>query len=141
MDKGARILLVDDQVIVVVSLQTQMNAEGYSNVEIAADGAGALRICRSRHVDLVLLDVLMPGDLDGIELGGILNRESPDTRIVFMSATDDSNTLREIDTIAHQAFVSKPYENAYVIRTIEACLGGRQPLRRPGSSPDAPIRV
>lgn len=79
------VLVVDDNHDVAASLAAALREDGY-DVALASDGEQALRIACSRHVDLVLTDVVMPG-VDGIELIRLM-RQDPflrETRIVAFS--------------------------------------------------------
>ena len=62
-----KILIVDDEPNIVISLEFLMKKEGFQ-VETAADGEEALNRVKSFNPDLILLDVMMPGEFDGFEV-------------------------------------------------------------------------
>ena len=63
--KQASILVVDDEAAILEMIRTIFAQAGYRNVSTAADAAGALGILRRKMPDLLILDVMLPGEMDG----------------------------------------------------------------------------
>src|SRR5688572_9190956 len=103
------ILVVDDDPAVLEVSARVLERSGYSVLQ-AENGLEAMSVARSHpgRLDLVLTDVVMPG-MTGRELGELLKRERPDTRLLYMSAyTEDEVIVRGID-IAGMNFLYKPF--------------------------------
>lgn len=77
------ILLVEDEPLVALVLETALADEGF-DVSTAPDGIAALRLADSTEIDLLLTDVLMPG-MDGIELVATLRARRPELPVVLMT--------------------------------------------------------
>ena len=81
------ILVVDDEPNIAASLQSCLSQEGYE-VFTAHDGASALRALGEREVDLVILDIVMPG-MDGIEVLKKIKSYYPGIGVIFCTAHED----------------------------------------------------
>jgi CheY-like chemotaxis protein len=79
------LLLVEDERPTRESLAKQLEAEGYF-VKVAERGAEAIRIAREPEIQIVLLDIAMPGRYDGIVAASKIREESPEKAILFVTA-------------------------------------------------------
>ncbi|MCW1931035.1 ATP-binding protein [Pararhodobacter zhoushanensis] len=114
----ARILVVDDEDAITEMMATQLTQDGYE-VETAKDARAALDLFESSpRFDLVISDVIMPGDLQGHHLAGRVHALWPDARVLLMSGYE-SNRLREQFTFAGRIeFLQKPIDRKTLRRTI-----------------------
>src|SRR6187402_2442998 len=124
-----RLLLVEDDPTLRQALTFNLAREGYE-VATAADGEAALEAARNEHLDLVLLDVMLPG-MSGIEVLRALRRDGVTTPIIILSAKGD-----EIDRVVGlkvgaDDYVAKPFSRPELLARIEAVL------RRHRREPDA----
>lgn len=129
----ARILVVDDQETNLRVLGDMMGHLGFDIVP-ALDGEQALRRLSARPVDLVLLDVLMPG-LDGFEVCRRIraNVEWIDIPIIFLSAADDKSLIVRALESGGVDYVTKPFNAAELlsrVRTHLALKTARDRLRQ-----------
>ena len=85
-ESTASILVVDDEVPFVESLQFSLERQGY-RVLTAMDGNAALRVARAEQPDLIILDVMLPG-MDGFKVCQALRRDS-DVPVIMLTARDD----------------------------------------------------
>ncbi|GAB1421822.1 response regulator transcription factor [Anaerolineales bacterium] len=90
---SAKILIVDDEQAIRDALSRRLHREGYE-VFIAGNGLEGLRSFHSDHPDLVILDIVMPGDMDGLTVCQRI-REVADTPVMMLSA----NAVTENDII------------------------------------------
>ena len=72
--KGKRILVVDDEIPILRILRKNLNISGY-DVFVASDGTEAIELARLHQPDLVLLDLCLPGELDGLAVCAHLRSE------------------------------------------------------------------
>ena len=79
-----RLLLVEDDPTLRRALSFNLTREGYE-VTSAADGEAALEAARSERLDLILLDVMLPG-MSGVEVMRVLRREGVTTPVIILSA-------------------------------------------------------
>jgi len=127
MSRIQRVLIVDDEPSIVLSLQFLLSREGYE-VAVARDGESALAQAALEPPDLVVLDLMLPG-MDGYEVCRRL-RESPataSTRIVVVTARGrEAERVRGLEEGA-DAYVTKPFSTRELIATVGRFLGRRQP--------------
>jgi two-component system cell cycle response regulator len=116
----ARVLVVDDILANIKLLQARLEAE-YFEVVTAANGLDALDICQRERVDVVLLDVMMPG-LDGFEVCRRL-KASPETLhipVVMVTALDQpSDKIQGLDRGADD-FLTKPVDDIALVTRVKS---------------------
>ncbi|MDA3937453.1 MAG: response regulator transcription factor [Actinomycetota bacterium] len=113
------ILVVDDNAKIVEVLEAYLRKEGFE-VLTATDGEEAELIAEQQHVDLALLDVMLPG-IDGIELTKRFQRRW-DTPVILVTArTDEIDRLIGLEVGADD-YVSKPFSPREVVARVRAVL-------------------
>jgi DNA-binding response OmpR family regulator len=126
MKPKPRVLIVDDEPNIVLSLQFLLSREGYE-IDIARDGESALELAARTPPDLVVLDLMLPG-LDGYEVCRRL-RASPATaatKIVLVTArAREAERVRGLEEGA-DAYVTKPFSTRELIATVGRFLGRAQ---------------
>ncbi|WP_035383167.1 response regulator [Ferriphaselus sp. R-1] len=117
-----KILVVDDQFDIRRLLAITLGGS-YEVIE-ARDGVGALEMLRCHHPKIVLLDVMMPGDIDGIDVLDVIKRdpEFSDVRVAMITARGQSNDVRLGEEHGADAYFIKPFGPLQVIRWVEAML-------------------
>lgn len=113
-EKGV-ILVVDDEKDVTTSLQGFFTALGYDMLT-AFDGNEALKIIDSVTVDLILLDVRMPG-VDGIQILKHVRKDKPKAKVIIMTAYD-KEVKQEVEKIGIDGFFAKPIDLSQLIERI-----------------------
>ena len=114
-----RVLVVEDEINLQETLAYNLGRAGY-DVVTAADGTDAVALAFSRHPDLILLDILLPG-MDGFEVCRIIRQEMS-VPIIFLTALDD-----EIDRVVGlelgaDDYVTKPFSMRELLARINARL-------------------
>ena len=127
-----RLLLVEDDATLRHALSFNLVREGY-DVATAADGESALDAARNERLDLILLDVMLPG-MSGVEVLRVLRREGVSTPVIILSAKGD-----EIDRVVGlkvgaDDYVAKPFSRPELLARIEAVL--RRQRRDDGAEPE-----
>ena len=122
------ILICDDDKDIVSALDIYLTSEGYATVK-AYDGLECLRLAEREPVDLILLDVMMPG-LDGIRTAKL--RESCNVPIILLTAkSEDSDKILGLN-IGADDYITKPFNPIEVIARVKSqlrrytSLGGKQ---------------
>jgi DNA-binding response OmpR family regulator len=113
-------LVIDDEPRILGFLARGLEAEGFG-VDVADNGARALRRVRTSHYDLVLLDLLLPG-VDGLTLLQELNRERPELPVVIVSARADLPTKLRGFGLGASDYVSKPFSFEELVARIRVAL-------------------
>ena len=118
-EQAGTVLVVDDEEDIVGLMRDFLEADGFV-VRTAADGAGALAILAEERIDLVLLDVMMPG-LGGFETLRVI-REGYETPVLFLSARGgDSDKIRGLGLGADD-YIVKSATPAEVVARVKAVL-------------------
>lgn len=128
--KKARILVVDDDRLVLASIADMLIAAGYRVLK-ATSGAEAMELCAEVPPDLVVMDVRMPG-MSGIEATRAI-REKAAVPVLFLSAFDDCETVRDAIAEGGLSYLVKPVGATQLAAAIEAALARAkdiQALRR-----------
>ncbi len=92
-----RVLIVDDQAFFTEMLQRTLSTEAEVEVVgVAHDAQTAIRLAKEATPDVVLMDIELPGDLDGIEAGILIKEEKPETGIVILSSHKDQEYVNSL---------------------------------------------
>lgn len=119
-----RILVVDDEPNIVLSLEFLMKQAGY-DVQTAADGEEALEVVREQPPSLILLDINMP-KLNGYEVCEAV-RANPDwknTRIVMLTAKGRDIEREKGLAVGADDYVTKPFATQDVVAKVREILDG-----------------
>jgi DNA-binding response OmpR family regulator len=119
----ATILLVDDEEAIRQSVGEILRLEGYEVVPVAT-GEDALEIISKRSFDLALLDLKMPG-IDGIEVLHGINRISPDTKVILLTAHGSMESAIEALRQGAQDYLLKPSPSRAILSSIAKALARR----------------
>ena len=126
-----RILIIEDEPPIRRFLRTALSAQGY-RIEEAETGESALEFLKCNPVDLIVLDLGLPG-IDGLEVIERLRAEGRSTPIIILSSRDDeAGKVRALDMGADD-YVSKPFGMEELSARIRAAL--RHRLQQEGEKP------
>lgn len=129
MTERTAILIVEDEAIVALDLQQTLNDDGYDAFAIAASADEAIRYATERVPDLVLMDIRIKGQRDGVETASVL-RHAFDVPVVFLTAHADDATLDRAKRTAPHGYLHKPVKPAALRSTIEVALYNHAMERR-----------
>ena len=121
---SSRVLLVEDERIVVLNLRRQLAKLGYTVAAVAASGDEALRQIEAQRPDVVLMDIRIEGPTDGIETTA---RISPDllVPVIYLTAHAEDATLERARATKPSGFLVKPFSERELHATIQMALAGR----------------
>jgi PAS domain S-box-containing protein len=124
--RKANILIVEDESIIALELETNLQEMGHRVMALVAQGEKAIEAVGNERPDLVLMDVQLIGDMDGIEAATIIYQRFQ-VPAIFLTAHLHENRLAEIDETIPFAYLSKPIKThdlkifiEMVLRTAEA---------------------
>ncbi len=115
-----RILVVEDQDSIRRMIEALIQARGYE-VTAVANGAKAIDAVMTQSFDLVLLDLMLPGQYDGFEVCQRL-KSDPATRtvpVVIISALDDPESRKKAADAGASAYYTKPFSPIALLKEIE----------------------
>jgi len=117
----AKILIVEDESIVARDIQRRLQHLGYEVVGAVPTGEEAIKKASILLPELVLMDVRLKGEMDGIEAAGVIRQEY-DIPVIYLSAYADNDTLKRASVTEPFGYILKPFEERELHTTIEMAL-------------------
>jgi DNA-binding LytR/AlgR family response regulator len=118
MDKPLKILIVEDEMIIAANISLHLTKLGYEVTGILSRGEEVVHHLQTHHPDLMLLDIQLKGELDGIQTANLVVGRFNIAIIYLTSNTDAAHFERAKETHPF-AFLSKPYKKLDLQRAIE----------------------
>lgn len=121
MKTKPQVLLVDDEPLVLDSLQAIVTREGNYHVELAESGAVALEKALQEQYSVIITDLMLK-DITGIELLKSLKEQTPETQVIMVSGKGTIDFAVEAMKMGAFDFLTKPYSPPHLLRILErAC--------------------
>jgi PAS domain S-box-containing protein len=117
----AKIMVVEDEWLVAQGIKESLEDLGYEVVGLAATGEEALQSAALHRPDLVLMDILLKGGMDGIEVATRLRRDF-EVPALFLTAYADSQTLGRAKMTEPYGYLLKPFEARELHSAVEIAL-------------------
>lgn len=130
MNRNVRILIVEDDMIIAANISMQLTHLGYEVTGVASRGEEAVLHARENPPDMILMDIQLKGQLNGIETAEAIQKEL-DIPIVYLTANNDEATFSRAKKTHPHAFISKPFSRQNLQRTV-ALVAERMEVRVPG---------
>jgi len=128
----SKILVVDDEAIITMQLEERLSAMGYSVAGMAASGEEAIDKAKRLAPDLVLMDIVMPGKLNGIDAAKVIAGEM-DIPVVFVTSYADDAIIEKAKQVGPYGYIVKPFNELEIKAAIEVALfrkAAEQELRK-----------
>ncbi len=119
--KKAKILVVEDQNIVALNIRNKLKNLGYTVPATAATGEEAIRKAELTNADLVLMDIMLKGDMDGISAAQEI-KSHLGIPILYLTAYTDEETLSRAKMTEPEGYISKPFKEEDLHSNIEMAL-------------------
>ncbi len=116
-----KILIVEDEPLLADDIEAILQDNGYDVVGIASDGGHGLKMIGELAPDLVLLDISLEGDIDGIMVAEKIN-EQFSIPFVFLTSHTDKLTINRVKRTNPAGFVVKPFTTKSVLTNVEIAL-------------------
>src|SRR4030095_4589138 len=116
-----RIMVVEDEGIIAQDIKNCLEGLGYSVPEVVFTGREAIQRAEELRPDLVLMDIVLKGEIDGIETASEIRRKY-NIPIVYLTAYEDDKTLRRAKLTEPLVYILKPFEERYLRSSIEMAL-------------------
>lgn len=121
----SRIMLVDDDVTLKMGLEEYLTSMGHDVIGQADSGEQAVEMARTLKPDLIMMDVVMPGEMDGIAAAEIIKQEL-DVAIIFISGYSNREYIEKAKAIEPFGYVMKPFDETEVRVLVEIALHKRK---------------
>ena len=119
--KNANILIVEDEAIVAQEIKISLQKMGHSVASIVSRGEKAIGKAEAICPDLILMDIQLKGEMDGIEAADIIQSRFG-IPVIFLTAYDDDERLKRAKFTLPYGYVLKPFRNRELRITIEMAL-------------------
>ena len=116
-----RLLVVEDEAIVAADLEDRLNRMGYNVIGTAESGDEAIQLVRDLKPDLVFMDIMLKGEMDGIEAAAII-REMQSIPVIFLTANSNDAIINRAKVSEPFAYLLKPFEERHLKINIEMSL-------------------
>lgn len=116
-----RILVVEDEHIVAMGIKKMLKNLGYIVTGVASSGKDAISKAESTFPDVVLMDIMLKGDMDGVEAAKEI-RERFDVPVVYLTAYSDSKILERAKKTEPFGYIVKPFDEKDLHSSIEVAL-------------------
>ncbi len=128
-DSAPRILIVEDEQIVAADIRNRLTTLGYTSTAVATSTDEAMQRAEEIHPDLLLIDIILRGSVDGIEAARLL-RSKMDIPVIYLTAYTDEQLVRRAKETEPFAYLLKPYDERELGFAIELALYRHQIERR-----------
>jgi len=119
--ESERVLIVEDEKIIALDLQRRLERFGYTVCDSAAEGEEAVRKARDHRPDIILMDIMLAGAVDGIEAAKTIKRELQ-IPVIFLTAYADERTLERAKEAEPFGYILKPFKERELYTTIDIAL-------------------
>ena len=120
MSKG-RILVVEDEIIIAMEIADRLKSMGYEVLRIVSNGKNAIEAAERDKPDLMLMDIMIQGNIDGIETATKIKAIS-DIPVIYLTANADESTLERAKVSDAFGYLIKPFEEKELNTSIEMAL-------------------
>jgi len=116
-----KILIVEDEAIVAEDIRNSLQSLGYTTFAVVSSGEEAIAKIEEDRPDLVLMDIVLKGDIDGIEAASQIHSRF-NIPVVYLTAFTDKKTIERAKLTEPFGYIVKPFENRELHTTVEMAL-------------------
>lgn len=106
------VLIIEDESIIAIELESIVRSIGFHKTKRIRTKAESLKFIDNNNIDIVLLDINLDGEFEGIDIARHLQKNSPKTSIIFLTAYSDEVILKAISEIHFAAYLIKPFRKS-----------------------------
>ena len=134
----SRILVVDDEAIITMQLEERLTALGYQVAGMAASGEESIEKARRLRPDIILMDIVMPGRMNGIEAAKQIYEELG-IPVVFVTSYADDAIIEKAKEARPYGYIVKPFNELEIKAAIEVGLFRSATEPKPGKAAGRPV--
>jgi CheY-like chemotaxis protein/DNA-binding PadR family transcriptional regulator len=127
----SKVLVVDDEAIITMQLEERLTALGYEVVGMAASGEDSIEKARRLSPDIILMDIVMPGKMNGIEAAKQIYEELG-IPVVFVTSYADDAIIEKAKSARPYGYIVKPFNELEIKAAIEVALFRSSTEPKPG---------
>lgn len=119
------IAVIEDEGIVALDIKKSLLSMGYNIAFISDTGEKAISKLKQSNADLVLLDIILKGRMDGIDTAKIILKNM-DIPVIFLTASEDEKTLERAKLLRKCGYLVKPFEDSSLSSAVQNALAKRR---------------
>ena len=116
-----KILIVEDENIVATDLKQRLERMGHEIVGIVGDGKGAIQTTLETEPDIIIMDITLKGDIDGIETTQKIHNIY-DIPVIYISGSSDQKTIERAEKTEPKSYIIKPFADKIIQNAIEMAV-------------------
>ncbi|WP_026450422.1 LytR/AlgR family response regulator transcription factor [Aequorivita capsosiphonis] len=121
MEKAVKILIVEDEMVIAANISLQLTELGYEVIGVLPRGEEALSHIEIEQPDIILMDIRLKGELDGIDTANLIHLKYC-IPIIFLTGNADKEHFNRAKETHPYAFISKPFKKLDLQRAIELTI-------------------
>ena len=122
MEQIKSVLIVEDDPFIATSIATLLEEHNFEIIAIVNTAEKAWKICLATQPCLIILDINLKSDLNGTWVGKNILKHDLNTKIIYLTAHDDSETIKEIELTNASLFVTKPFKESMLMTNINMVM-------------------
>lgn len=121
MERMLKVLLVEDETITALFMKMELEKTGYHVIQIVATGEKAVISAKEDLPDIILMDIMLAGKIDGIEAASMINSDpDPGIPVIFCTAYEDDSIRERAEKLKPLGFLIKPFEIRKLNKIIDS---------------------
>lgn len=117
----AKVLIVEDEAIVAMGIKHKLEKLGHKVIAMVTNGKEAIYASNEYDIDIILMDIVIKGDMDGIETANIICADK-DIPIIYLTAYADDEMLERAKITQPYGYIIKPFKSSELNANIEMAL-------------------
>jgi CheY-like chemotaxis protein len=116
-----QIIVVEDETIVALDLKSRLTRLGYHVPAVAATGPDAIALTEKHRPDLILMDIRLQGDMDGVEAVKIIQRRVK-VPVIYVTALSGADAIKRAKSTGPVGYLFKPFAEQELLALIKTAL-------------------
>ena len=118
---SSKILIVEDEIIIAIDLKIRLENLGYYVPGIAVNGKDAIKKTGEKNPDIILMDILLNGDTDGIEAAKQI-RNKYNIPIIYLTGSQNDSLMERAKITEPCGYINKPFDNIEIETAIQSAV-------------------
>ncbi|MGB7970061.1 MAG: response regulator [Methanobacterium sp.] len=118
---SSKILIVEDEIIIAIDLKIRLEDLGYYVPGIAINGRDAIKKTGEKNPDIILMDILLNGDKDGIEVAQQI-RNQYNIPIIYLTGSQNDSMIERAEITEPYGYINKPFDNTEIETAIKLAI-------------------
>jgi PAS domain S-box-containing protein len=119
--RDIKVLVAEDEAVTALNIKSMLNRLGYKVIGPVAYGEHAVDLFLANKPDILIMDISLAGEMDGIEAVAEIHAVS-DVPVVYQTAHSDKETIDKVGIKGHEGYIVKPYNQYELISAVETGL-------------------